>query len=93
MVGRICKAYIVIEVAIQAQNIGMPEMRLDFHLSAQLVLYVRVAKLILEKHLQTDGVSKTCLDALADDLMCLGLCKACHKAASPVETGRQVLQR
>ena len=45
-------AYIVIEVAIQAQYVGMAQVRLDLNFSAQLVLHIRVAQLILEQDLQ-----------------------------------------
>ena len=48
------KTHIVIEVAIQAQNVRVPEMRLDLHLSTQLMLYIGVTKLILEQDLRFD---------------------------------------
>lgn len=46
------KTHIVIEVAIQAQNVRVSEMRLDLHLSTQLVLYIGVTKLIFEQDLR-----------------------------------------
>ena len=46
------KTHIIIEVAIQTQNVRVSEMRLDLHLSSQLVLNIRVTKLVLEQNLQ-----------------------------------------
>lgn len=52
IIKALSRTYIIIEIAIQTQNVGVSQVRLDLHLSAQLVLYVGVTQLILEQHLQ-----------------------------------------
>ncbi len=46
------RTHIVVEVAIQAQDVGVSKVRLDLHLSAQLVLDIGVTKLVFEQNLQ-----------------------------------------
>lgn len=53
-----CKTHIVIEVAIEAQDVRVSKVRLDLHLSAQLVLNVGVTKLVFEQNLRV--VNKFC---------------------------------
>ena len=42
----------VIEVSVEAQNIGMPEVRLNLNLTPKLVLNIALLKLIFEEDLQ-----------------------------------------
>lgn len=49
-------SYLVVEVSVQAQDVGMAQMRLDLDLSAELVLDVRLLQLILEQNLERDDV-------------------------------------
>ena len=44
---------LVMEVTVQAQDVLVPQVGLDFHLSSQLVLYAGLAQLGLEQHLHT----------------------------------------
>ncbi|KAF3847354.1 hypothetical protein F7725_020382 [Dissostichus mawsoni] len=64
----------VMEVTVEAQNIGVPEVRLDLHLPPQLVLNPRLLKLLLEEHLKgqdelTLSLSGECSEALTDILI------------------------
>ena len=49
-------SYLVVEVSVQAQDVGMAQMRLDLDLSTELVLDVRLLQLILEQNLERDDV-------------------------------------
>jgi hypothetical protein len=42
--------YLVIEVTIQAQNVRVPEMRLDFNFTPQLMFNLGLLQLGLEQH-------------------------------------------
>jgi hypothetical protein len=46
----------IVEVPVEAQDVRMPQMALDFYLSSQLVLHLRLLKLVLEEHLQGHDV-------------------------------------
>jgi hypothetical protein len=46
----------IVEVPVEAQDVRMPQMALDFYLSSQLVLHLRLLKLVLEEHLQGHNV-------------------------------------
>jgi hypothetical protein len=48
-----CGAHLVIEVAIQAQDVRVAQVRLDLYLAPQLVLHVGLLQLRLEQHLGT----------------------------------------
>jgi hypothetical protein len=52
VVLKIAVKYLIIKVAIEAQNVRMPEMRLNFNLTPQLMLYLGLLQLILEQHFQ-----------------------------------------
>jgi hypothetical protein len=44
--------YLVIEVTIQAQNVRVPEMRLDFNFTPQLMFNLGLLQLVLEQHFE-----------------------------------------
>ena len=44
--------HLVIKVAIQAQDVGVPQVRLDLDLTPQLMLHVRLLQLSFEQHLR-----------------------------------------
>ena len=48
--------HLVVEVPVQAQDVGVAEVRLDLNLSPKLVLHVRLLQLILEQNLQSHDV-------------------------------------
>ncbi len=55
MAEELVHAHLVIEVAIEAEDVGMAEMRLDLNLPSQLVLHVGLLQLALEEDLQACG--------------------------------------
>lgn len=46
----------IVEVPVEAQDVRMPQMALDFYLPSQLVLHLRLLKLVFEEHLQGHDV-------------------------------------
>ena len=47
----LCVPHLVVEVSVQPQDVGVPQVRLDLDLSPQLVLHVRLLQLGFEQHL------------------------------------------
>lgn len=56
----------VVKVSVEAQDVGVAEMRLDLNLSPQLVLHVRLLQLVLEQHLQRHDVLAALLTRQVD---------------------------
>lgn len=46
----------VVEVAVEAQDVGVPQVALDLNLAPQLVLHVTLLQLRLEQHLERHDV-------------------------------------
>ena len=44
--------YLVVEVPVEPQDVGVPQVRLDFYFTTELVLNIGLLKLRLEQHLQ-----------------------------------------
>ena len=45
-------SHLVVEVAVEAQDVGVAQMRLDLDLAPELVLDVALLQLVLEEHLE-----------------------------------------
>lgn len=50
--GAFRAGHLIVEVAIEAKDVGVPQVRLDFNLTPQLVLHVALLQLRLEQHLR-----------------------------------------
>ena len=59
-------AALIVEIAVEAQDVLVAEMRLDLYLSPQLVLYTRLGQLRLEQHLERHDVVRFLLAGEVD---------------------------